>query len=285
MDPVLSTLAWLADPAHWQGPDGIPVRLVQHVVICVVALVVASAIALPVGLWTGHTRRGGLLAVNVANIGRAIPSYAVLVMVLPISLRLNPEYGLDVIPTFVAMTLLAIPPILVNAYAGLREIDPDLVEAARGMGMRERQVLGRVEVPLALPVLLGGLRTASVQVIATATLGAVVAYGGFGRYIVDGIARNEDDRLFAGVVLVALLAIGTELAFEWLQRRAAPPGVRGEPRQGPADDMGELEAVGIRPGMIGTGRVGGADAGDVGQPGHMRVLSSGDRHVPAGAAR
>jgi osmoprotectant transport system permease protein len=226
MNEILATVAWLADPAHWQGSDGIPIRLVQHLVICLAALVVAAVIALPIGLWTGHAGRGGQLAVSAANVGRAVPSYAVLVMVLPISLSLSPAYGLDVIPTFVAMTLLAIPAILVNAYAGLREVDRDLVEAARGVGMRERQVLTRVELPLALPVILGGLRTASVQVIATATLGAVVAYGGFGRYIVDGIARNEDDRLLAGVVLVAGLAITTELVFEWLQRRMSPPGVR-----------------------------------------------------------
>lgn len=233
MNEILSTVAWLADPAHWQGSDGIPIRLVQHLVICLAALVVAAVIALPIGLWTGHTGRGGQLAVSAANVGRAVPSYAVLVMVLPISLSLSPAYGLDVIPTFVAMTLLAIPAILVNAYAGLREVDRDLVEAARGVGMRERQVLTRVELPLALPVILGGLRTASVQVIATATLGAVVAYGGFGRYIVDGIARNEDDRLLAGVVLVAGLAITTELVFEWLQRRMSPPGFGDASPAGP----------------------------------------------------
>lgn len=244
MNEILATIAWLADPAHWQGPDGIPLRFAQHLVICLAALVVASAIALPIGLWTGHTGRGGRFAVNAANIGRAVPSYAVLVMVLPISLQLSPEYGLDVIPTFVAMTLLAVPAILVNAYAGVREVDTDLVEAGRGVGMREREVLARVELPLALPVILGGLRTATVQVIATATLGAVVAYGGFGRYIVDGIARNEDDRLLAGVVLVAGFAITAELAFEWLQRRLSPPGARDDTPAGPGGAAAdELELV------------------------------------------
>jgi osmoprotectant transport system permease protein len=223
---VSETLAWLADPVHWQGTDGIPTRLVEHVWISAAAVLVAIAVALPLGAYIGHTGRGAAIAINVANIGRAIPSYAVLVIVLPISLRLNPELGLDVIPTFTAMTLLAIPPILVNAYAGIREVDRDLVESARGMGMRERQILTGVEMPIALPVVVGGIRTAAVQVVATATLGAVVAYGGFGRYIIDGIARNEYDRLFAGVVLVAGLALLTEGGFAVLQRGLTSPGLR-----------------------------------------------------------
>jgi osmoprotectant transport system permease protein len=223
---MAETLAWLADPVHWQGTDGIPTRLVEHVWISAAAVVVALAVALPLGAYIGHTGRGAAIAINVANVGRAIPSYAVLVIVLPISLRLNPELGLDVIPTFTAMTLLAIPPILVNAYAGIREVDRDLVEAARGMGMREGEILTGVELPVALPVVVGGIRTAATQVVATATLGAVVAYGGFGRYIIDGIARNEYDRLFGGVVLVAGLALLTEGAFALLQRALTSPGLR-----------------------------------------------------------
>jgi osmoprotectant transport system permease protein len=226
---VAETLAWLADPARWQGGDGIPTRLVEHVWISAAAVVLALAIALPLGAFIGHTGRGAALAINVANIGRAIPSYAVLVIVLPISLRLNPDLGLDVIPTFTAMTLLAIPPILVNAYAGIREVDRDLVESARGMGMRERQILTGVELPIALPVVVAGIRTAAVQVVATATLGAVVAYGGLGRYIIDGIARNEYDRLFGGVVLVAGLALLTEGGFALLQRVLTSPGLRRAP--------------------------------------------------------
>jgi osmoprotectant transport system permease protein len=230
---MAETLAWLADPGHWQGADGIPTRLAEHVWISAAAVIVAIAIALPIGAVIGHTGRGAAIAINAANIGRAVPSYAVLVIVLPISLRLNPELGLDVIPTFTAMTLLAIPPILVNAYAGIREVDRDLVESARGMGMRERQILTDVELPIALPIVVGGIRTAAVQVVATATLGAVVAYGGFGRYIIDGIARNEMDRLFAGVVLVAGLALLTEGVLALLQRALTSPGLRRERAAGP----------------------------------------------------
>jgi osmoprotectant transport system permease protein len=228
---VIETLAWLADPGRWQGVDGIPTRLVEHVSISAAAVALALAIALPLGAFIGHTGRGAALAINAANVGRAIPSYAVLVIVLPISLRLNPDLGLDVIPTFTAMTLLAIPPILVTAYAGIREVDRDLVESARGMGMRERQILTGVELPIALPVVVGGIRTAAVQVVATATLGAVVAYGGLGRYIIDGIARNEYDRLFGGVVLVAGLALLTEGAFALLQRTLTSPGLRRAPAE------------------------------------------------------
>jgi len=227
MDIFLGALAWLADPAHWTGADGIPTRLIEHLTVSGLSLLVAALVALPLGLYIGHTGRGALLAVNVANVGRAVPSYAVLVMILPISLRFFPQTGgLDFIPTFGAMTLLAIPPIVINAYAGLREVDRDLIEAAKGMGMRDLQLLRKVEVPLALPVVLGGLRTASVQVIATATLGAIVALGGLGRYIIDGIARREYDRMVAGVILVAALAIAVELLFVVFQRVIVSPGLR-----------------------------------------------------------
>lgn len=248
MDALTETVAWLADPAHWSGTDGIPIRMWEHIWISALSVITAAAIALPVGAFIGHTGRAASLAINLANIGRAVPSYAILVIVLPISLRLAPELGYDPglglseIPTFTAMTLLAIPPILVGTYAGLREVDRDLVEAARGMGMRERQILTRVELPLALAVILGGVRTAAVQVVATATLGAVVAYGGLGRYLIDGIARNETDRLFAGVVLVAGLALIVEAVFALGQRAITPRGLRAEPGSGPRSEPQVLAA-------------------------------------------
>ncbi len=223
---MVDGVLWLLDPSHWQGADGIPVRIAEHLAISIPSVLAAAALALPIGLLIGHSGRGATLAVNLANIGRAVPSYAVMVIVLPISIRWNPDLGLDVVPTVTAMVLLAIPPILVNAYAGVRAVDPEVVEAARAMGMRERDIVARVELPLALPVIVGGLRTATVQVIATATLGAIVAYGGLGRYLIDGIARNEDGRLFAGVLLVAGLAIGAEAGLALLQRLVTPAGVR-----------------------------------------------------------
>jgi osmoprotectant transport system permease protein len=226
MELLGGALGWLLDPAHWQGRDGIPTRIVEHLVISAASVVVAIVIALPIGLWIGHTGRFAFLAVNLANIGRAIPSYGAMAMIWPISLAVSPEYGLNLIPTFGAMTLLAIPPIMVNAYAGIREVDRDLVEAGRGMGMRERQILGRIELPIALPVAVGGIRTAAVQVVATTTLGAVLGLGGLGRYIIDGIARRDFERLWAGVLLVAGLAILTELALALVQRRLTARGLR-----------------------------------------------------------
>ncbi len=225
-------LGFFSDPASWSGETGIPNRLVEHITIALLAVLTASAIALPLGFYIGHTGRLQLLGINIANIGRAIPSYAVMVMLLPVMLGLapvlgyDPRLGLRFFPIFLAMVLLAIPPILVAAYAGLQEVDSDLKESSRGMGLTEPQILTRVELPLALPVLVGGFRVALLQVIATATIGAYLAGGGLGRYIIDGIARRDDGMLYGGVVLVALLAIGTDVSLSWLERRLTPRGVR-----------------------------------------------------------
>ncbi len=224
-------LAFLTDPSSWSGGTGIPNRLVEHIVLSFLAVLAAALIALPIGLAIGHTGRFAGIAINAANIGRAVPSYAVMVMILPVSLALatSPELarlGLTFIPIFLAMLLLAIPPILVGAYAGVREVDPELVEAARGMGLTERTVLTAVELPLALPVIAGGFRIALLQVIATATIGAILSGGGLGRYIIDGIARNDPGSVYAGVLLVAALAIGVDLGMATLQRRLTPLGVR-----------------------------------------------------------
>ncbi len=228
----MSAVGWLADPANWTGADGIPTRLLEHISISAAAVVIACLIAIPIGLWIGHTGRHAFIAINLANVGRAVPSYAVMAMILPISLSVSPEYGLAIIPTFLAMTLLAIPPVLVNTYAALREVDRDLIEAARGMGMREGEVLRTVEIPLGLPIIVGGIRTAAVQVVATATLGAVFGYGGLGRYLIDGIARRDFDRLVAGVVLVAGLALLTELVLAVVQRRLTSTGLRAQASPG-----------------------------------------------------
>jgi osmoprotectant transport system permease protein len=228
---------FLTDAQNWQGATGIPNRLFEHLLIALLSVVTAAAVGLPAGLWMGHTGRGALLGINLANIGRAIPSYAVLAMILPVSLSLapvlgyKPGLGLSFIPVFGAMTLLAIPPILVGAYAGVRSVDQDLVESARGMGMQERQILFGIELPLASPIVVGGIRTALLQVIGTATIGAIVSYGGLGRFILDGISNHNNGSLYAGVVLVAGLAIGADLVLgliqRWLTPRALRPGGAG----------------------------------------------------------
>ena len=219
-------ISWLLDPANWSGPSGIPVRLEEQVGISAISLLIAAAIALPVGLWIGHTGRGATLAINLANVGRAIPSFAAIGIVLPITQAIDPQLGFKVYPTLVAMVILAVPPILVNAYAGVAGVDRELVEAARGLGFRERQILVQVEVPIALPVIAGGLRSATVQVIATATLGAIFGFGGLGTYLVFGVAQRDDGMLLGGVFLVAALALVAEGAFALGQRLLTSPGLR-----------------------------------------------------------
>jgi osmoprotectant transport system permease protein len=227
-------LGFFADPANWEGQRGIPWRIVEHVVISALGILAATAIALPVGLYIGHTGRGASIAINLANIGRAVPSYAVLVMVLPVSLALSPvlgyspSIGLNFLPIFIAMTLLAIPPILVNSYAGLRSVDRDLIEAGRGMGLRESEILRRIEIPLASPIIIGGIRTATLQVIATLTIGAILSGGGLGRFIFDGLNQGLAGRssIYAGAILVTLLAVGVDLVLAVVQRLLVPRGMR-----------------------------------------------------------
>lgn len=214
---------WFADPAHWQGPQGIPVRVLEHLEYSGFAIALALVIALPVALYLGHTGRGGFVAINVANIGRALPSFALLGFGLLIAIPLG--LGLGFWPTMFALVPLAIPPIVTNTFVAVREVDRDVVEAARGMGLAEGQILRSIEIPLGLPLILAGIRTAAVNVVATATLGAVVAGGALGRFIVDGFALREFDQLVAGGILVALLAIVTEATFSVLERRSRSPGM------------------------------------------------------------
>lgn len=224
---VGETVAWLTDPANWMGPGSIPQRLVEHIGLSAIALAVAILIALPAGLAIGHTRRGSAFAANLANIGRAVPSLAVIGIVLPFTAALDPQLGFKVYPTLVAMVILAIPAILVNAETGVAGVDPDLVESARGMGMREPEVLTAVEIPLALPAIVAGIRSGATQIVATMTLGAIFGSGGLGRFLVEGIAQRDGDAMaWGGVVLVAGLALATEGLFALLQRLATSPGLR-----------------------------------------------------------
>jgi osmoprotectant transport system permease protein len=214
---------WFADPAHWQGPQGIPVRVLEHVQYSGFAIAVALVIALPVALYLGHTGRGGFIAINVANIGRALPSFALIGFGLLIAIPLG--LGLGFWPTMFALVPLAIPPIVTNTFVAIREVDRDVVDAARGMGLSEGRILRSIEIPLGLPLILSGVRTAAVNVVATATLGAVVAGGALGRFIVDGFALREFDQLVAGGILVALLAVATEVSFSALERISRTPGM------------------------------------------------------------
>ena len=202
--------------------DDIGEQVARHLYLSFLPVLAALAIALPVGLYIGHARRFESVAVALANLGRAIPSFAILSLALILSIRLG--LGLGFWPTFTALFFLSLPPILVNSHIGVRGVDPDVVESARGMGLKGRQVLTRVELPLAAPLILSGARTAAVQSVATATLGALVAAGGLGEYIVFGFRANRDDFLLGGAILVAALALATEVALGGLEKVVTPRG-------------------------------------------------------------
>jgi osmoprotectant transport system permease protein len=229
MDLIVRTMGWLSDPAHWAGPTGIPARMLEHWGLSAVSLLIAIAIALPVGLWIGHSGRYTWLAVNSANLWRALPSLAVIAIVLPITAGLDPQAGFKVYPTVVAMVVLAVPPILVNAQAGVTGVERDIVEAGRGQGMSEWQILTRIELPLAVPVIVAGIRSAAIQIVATATLGAILGFGGLGRYLVEGFATfslGGDAVVVAGAILVAALVIAVEAAFAAAQYLLTPRPLR-----------------------------------------------------------
>ncbi|MGW2741702.1 ABC transporter permease [Streptomyces sp. NPDC001450] len=212
---------WLADPAHWSGDDGVRHRLLQHLVLTVVCLVISCLIALPVALVLGHLGRGGALAVNISNVGRAVPTFAVLVLLL-----LTPVGKWGEGPTVVALVLFAVPPLLTNAYVGMREVDRSVVQSARGMGMTGRQMLFRVELPLSLPMVLNGVRIAAVQLVATATIAALAGGGGLGRIITAGFNLASTPMVVAGALLVAVFALIVEAVFE-VAERLAPAWARG----------------------------------------------------------
>jgi osmoprotectant transport system permease protein len=214
-----ATWQWLTDPAHWQGIDGIPTRLVEQIHLSIESLAIGAVIALPIGIVLGHYGRFGNIAINISNVGRAVPSFAILVIAFQV-------FGLGDVPIVIALTALAVPPMVTNSYVALREVDSDVKDAARGMGYREMAQLLRVELPLAVPLIMAGVRTSAVQVVATATLAALIAGGGLGRYIVDGLARSDNPRTLAGALLVAALALATELLLAGLQRVLVPRGIR-----------------------------------------------------------
>ena len=220
MNVVNEVIAWLTDPAQWSGSDGIPVRTLQHLWYSLVATAIAAAIALPVGVYIGHTGRGALFAVNLTNLGRAIPTLGIIILVFLLA-------GYGVIPVLVALTALAVPPIVTNSYTGVRSVDPEVREAAEGMGMRGRQVLWRVELPVAMPLIMAGIRTSAVQVVATATLAAVVGLGGLGRYLIDGFSQRDLAEVVGGAILVAVLALVTELALGRIQTLVVSEGLAG----------------------------------------------------------
>jgi len=222
----VSYFGWLFDPANWTGSGGIPARLVEHLGYVALAMIIALVIALPVGAWVGHTGRGGFLVVGSANALRALPTLGVLILLVT-------PFGLSIIGPLIALVVLAVPPLLAGTYAGVRNVDPAVVDAARGMGMRGGEVLWRVELPNALPLIIGGVRSAVLQVISTATIAAYVGLGGLGRYIFDGLAQRDFPQMIGGSLLVALLAIVVDLLLAALQKVIVSPGLQAAPRSAP----------------------------------------------------
>jgi len=218
----VSYFGWLFDPANWTGSGGIPARLVEHLAYVALAMIIALVIALPVGAWVGHTGRGGFAVVGLANGLRALPTLGLLVLIVGAT-------GLGLLGPITALVILAVPPILAGTYAGVRNVDSAVVDAARGMGMRGREVLLGVELPNALPLIISGIRSSVLQVISTATIAAYVALGGLGRFIIDGLAVRDFPQMIAGSVLVALLAVAADLLLAGLQKLVVSPGLRAAP--------------------------------------------------------
>ncbi|MFH8615244.1 ABC transporter permease [Streptomyces sp. NPDC017979] len=203
--------SWLTSGDQWSGVDGIANRLAEHLEYSLIATVVAAVIGLPIGLLIGHTGRGAFLAINLSSFGRALPTVGLIVLVFLAS-------GLSMTPVYVSLVALAVPSIVTNTYAGMRAVDPEVRDAARGQGMRAHQVLLRVEVPLAAPLIMTGLRLALIQVVATATIAAYVSFGGLGRYVFDGLAQRDLVQVLGGAVLVAAVALVLDLALAGVQR-------------------------------------------------------------------
>jgi osmoprotectant transport system permease protein len=213
-------LSYLFDPINWSlsTPGSFPELILAHLAYVALALLIGTVIALPVGLYIGHTGRGAFIAVNAGNAGRSLPTLGLLMLMVTL-------LGLGLTPALIALTVLVIPPILTSAYAGLRALDPRVVDASRAMGMRPWQVLTRVELPMALPVLMSGFRSAALQVVATATVAAAVGLSGLGRPLMDGLAVNDYSRVLAGAVVVALLAVALDLVLALIQRWIVSPGL------------------------------------------------------------
>lgn len=221
MNLLTDALAWIVDPANWTGSASIGVAVLLHLVYTFGAMAIAALIAIPAGWAIGHTGKGREFAVGISGAARAIPSFGlILLLVLVFGVLNKPEAAIT------AFVLLAIPSILAGAYTGFEAIDRRVVDAAKAMGMTPWQVLWKVEVPLGLPLLVGGLRSATLQVVATVTLAAYVNLGGLGQYIFKGLDLRQFDVVLGGAILVAALALILDGVFALIQRASVPTGVR-----------------------------------------------------------
>ncbi len=222
VNPLGPVGEWFLDAENWSGSSGVPARLIEHLWISARALIIAFAIALPLGVWLGHRGRYGTLVTSVGNLGRAIPTFALLII-----LASWEPVGVSDLAAILALAVFAIPPVLTNSFVGVRDSDRTARESARAMGMTGSQVLWRVELPLSVPIVFAGIRTSTVQVVATATLAALVGGGGLGRFVVDGFGRQDTALMLSGVILVAVVCVVIELALGRVQRLVTPRPLRG----------------------------------------------------------
>lgn len=225
MEPFIDAFRFLTEPANWTGNRGVPVRLVEHLQLSIPPLLAAMVVAIPAGLLAGHYRRGQAIGTAIANVGRAIPTLALLVFGLILSVRVL-GLGISYWPTVFALFFLALHPLFTNTYTAVKNVDRALVEAARGMGYDERQVLREIELPVASPVIFTAIRIAAVQVVATAPIGALAAGGGFGRFVIDGFGSQNYGVMYAGIILIAVLAVLTERLIDLVERLVVPQGLR-----------------------------------------------------------
>jgi osmoprotectant transport system permease protein len=225
VEPIVDAFAFLVDPSNWTGSRGILVRFVEHLQLVIPALFAAMVVAIPAGVLAGHYRRGQAIGTFIANVGRAIPTLALLVFGLILSVRVL-GLGISYWPTVFALFFLALHPLFTNTYTAVKNVDRALVEAARGMGYDERQLLREVELPVASPVIFTAIRIAAVQVVATAPIGALAAGGGFGRFVIDGFGSQNYGIMYAGIILIALMAVATERLIDLIERLVVPRGLR-----------------------------------------------------------
>ena len=229
-------IVWLNDPLNWTNPGGVLDRLQEHLVITFWAVLLACAIGLPLGIWLGHRGRGGAAVITVANLTRALPTLAVLT-ILPLT-----PIGFGKLPVVIALAVFGVPPLLANAYTGLRSVDAETREAAVGMGLSGGQLLRRVELPLAVPYVAAGLRTAAVQVVATATLATFVNGGGLGQIITAGFGLGINvggNQIVAGGLVVVILALLVEALFAGVERLVTPRPLRTVRRRRPVPAAAE----------------------------------------------
>ena len=211
---------YLTDPFNWSGTEGIWTRILQHLWYTFAALALSLLIALPIGLRIGHTRRGAFLAINTGNAARALPSLGLLML----AVLLTDQIGF--LPVLIALVALGVPPILASTYAGVSGVDPATIDAARGMGMTGREILTKVEIPIGMPLIISGVRSATLQIVSTATIAALVSLGGLGRYVIDGLKLRDFPQMFTGALLVALMALLLDALFALIGRITVSPGLK-----------------------------------------------------------